>query len=215
MSTRGKIVRSLVYNSQQATQGFCAKSAARKKEIFKYFSARGETREIPGEVFRINWAFVWCRSVLGGKSFAEKSVGVSRRIILDLQIKRVTLKINMTLNIPIPENLDEAFVKQLAHEVREFVGARLYQEGKLSHGQLAKYLGIGRGQVDEVLGRHGIVDEFSADEIQAPLKSSQKTTDHGPLTTHIRIATIFSRPLNFLPPPNQFQLSPFFTTISA
>jgi len=52
----------------------------------------------------------------------------------------------MTLSIPIPEDLDEALVHQLDQDARQVVAVRLYQEGKLSHGQLAKYLGIDRAQ---------------------------------------------------------------------
>lgn len=71
----------------------------------------------------------------------------------------------MTLNIPIPENLDKAVVDSLDHAVREFIGVRLYREGQLSHGKLAEFLGVGRGQVDEILRRYGPFDEFTPEEI--------------------------------------------------
>lgn len=64
----------------------------------------------------------------------------------------------MTLTIPIPDNLDSATVNELDHAARELVGVRLYQQGKLSHGKLAKFLGVGRGQVDDILSRYGVVD---------------------------------------------------------
>ena len=54
----------------------------------------------------------------------------------------------MTLHIAIPEDLDTASVRQLDREVREFVAVQLYRQGKLSHGKLAKFLGIGRGEAD-------------------------------------------------------------------
>ncbi len=79
----------------------------------------------------------------------------------------------MTVTIPIPDNLDEALVRELDQAAREAVAVRLYREGKLSHGQFADFLGIGRGQVDEVLGRHGVVDEFTADEIAAQVQLSR------------------------------------------
>ncbi len=79
----------------------------------------------------------------------------------------------MTVIIPIPDNLDEALVRELDQAAREAVAVRLYREGKFSHGQFADFLGIGRGQVDEVLGRHGVVDEFTADEIAAQVKASR------------------------------------------
>lgn len=79
----------------------------------------------------------------------------------------------MTLHIPIPENLDDASVRQLDRAVREFVGVQLYRQGKLSHGKLAEFLGIGRGEVDELLARHGVVDEFSAAEIAEQVNVSR------------------------------------------
>jgi predicted HTH domain antitoxin len=69
----------------------------------------------------------------------------------------------MTLNIPIPENLDAETVRRLDREARETVAIHLYREGKLSHGQFAKYLGIDRAQAEEVLGRYRVVDYTSAD----------------------------------------------------
>jgi predicted HTH domain antitoxin len=65
----------------------------------------------------------------------------------------------------LPPNLDKDLLPQLEQEAREAVAVRLYREQKLSHGQVATFLGIGRGQVDEVLGRHDRSDEFSAEEI--------------------------------------------------
>lgn len=79
----------------------------------------------------------------------------------------------MTVTIPIRDNLDEALVRELDTAARGAVAVRLYREGKLSHGQLANFLGIGRGQTDEVLGRHWVIDEFTADEIAAQVQASQ------------------------------------------
>jgi len=79
----------------------------------------------------------------------------------------------MTLHIAIPEDLDTASVEQLDREVREFVAVQLYRQGKLSHGKLARFLGIGRGAVDALLGRHGVVDEFTAEEIAQQVHTSQ------------------------------------------
>jgi predicted HTH domain antitoxin len=64
----------------------------------------------------------------------------------------------MTLSVDVPANLDQATLDDLDKAVREFVAVRLYREGRISHGQFAKFLGIGRGEVDEILGRHGVVD---------------------------------------------------------
>jgi predicted HTH domain antitoxin len=64
----------------------------------------------------------------------------------------------MTLSVDVPGNLDQATLDDLDKAVREFVAVRLYREGRISHGQFAKFLGVGRGVVDEILGRHGVVD---------------------------------------------------------
>ena len=79
----------------------------------------------------------------------------------------------MTLQIPIPEGLDEATIIELGKAARQLIGIRLYQQGKLSHGKLAEFLGIGRGQLDELLGAHGILDEFTAQEIATQVKASR------------------------------------------
>ncbi len=71
----------------------------------------------------------------------------------------------MTLQIPIPSGLDEATIQKLDTAAREAVGVQLYREGKLSHGKLAEFLGIGRGQVDDLLTRHHVCDEFTIQEI--------------------------------------------------
>jgi len=79
----------------------------------------------------------------------------------------------MTLSIPVPGNLDSAQLDDLNHAVREFVAVRLYREGKLSHGQFAKFLGIGRGEVDEILGRHGVVD-MTKEELDREFESIRR-----------------------------------------
>ncbi len=71
----------------------------------------------------------------------------------------------MTITIDLPANLDDASVRRLEQDAREAVAVRLYRDQKLSHGQFATFLGIGRGEVDRVLGRHEVFDEFSTDEI--------------------------------------------------
>jgi predicted HTH domain antitoxin len=71
----------------------------------------------------------------------------------------------MTITIDLPANLDEQSIRRLEQDAREAVGVRLYRDHQLSHVQLAKFLGIGRGQVDDLLARHEPFDEFTAEEI--------------------------------------------------
>lgn len=80
----------------------------------------------------------------------------------------------MTLNIPIPDHLDPESIRQLDVATREFVAVRLYRQSHLSHGKFAQFLGIGRGEADEVLGRHGVVDEFTAEEIFYQVRISRE-----------------------------------------
>jgi predicted HTH domain antitoxin len=86
----------------------------------------------------------------------------------------------MTLHIRIPENLDDASVRQLDRDVREFVAVQLYRQGKLSHGKFAKFLGIGRGDADALLGRYGVVDEFTAGEIAEQVNVSRSLRRRAP-----------------------------------
>jgi predicted HTH domain antitoxin len=85
----------------------------------------------------------------------------------------------MTITIDLPLNLDEGSIRQLEKDAREAVAARLYREHQLSHGQLAKFLGIGRGQVDEVLARHEPFDEFTAEEIAQQAQSLERLRKAG------------------------------------
>jgi predicted HTH domain antitoxin len=71
----------------------------------------------------------------------------------------------MTITIHLPADLDEAAFRQAESDAREAIAIRLYREGKLSHGRLAAYLGLDRAQVEHVLAKHGVVDEFSIEEI--------------------------------------------------
>jgi predicted HTH domain antitoxin len=80
----------------------------------------------------------------------------------------------MTITIELPSNLDAGSIVHLEREAREAIAVRLYREQQLSHGQVAKFLGIGRGQVDEVLGRHERFDEFTAEEIAEQAESLKR-----------------------------------------
>jgi predicted HTH domain antitoxin len=86
----------------------------------------------------------------------------------------------MTLHIPIPADIDEALVRRLDQDAREAIAVRLYREGKLSHGQFAKYLSVDRGRVDEILGRHGVADEFTAEEIAEQGRTLSQLRAAGP-----------------------------------
>lgn len=78
------------------------------------------------------------------------------------------------LNIPLPVEMDEESLRQLQAAATEFAMVELYRQRKLSHGKLAQALGIGRGQVDGVLGRHGVNGEFTAEEIAEQVDASQE-----------------------------------------
>lgn len=73
----------------------------------------------------------------------------------------------MNITIPIPDGLDEGAARRVELDAREAVGVRLYREGQFTRGQLAQYLGIERGLLDEVFARHavGIMNGVTAQEI--------------------------------------------------
>ena len=77
----------------------------------------------------------------------------------------------MTITIDLPPNLDADSVRRLEKGAREAVAVRMYHEQQLSHGQLARFLGIGRGEIDGVLARHEPFDEFTAEEITEQARS--------------------------------------------
>ena len=63
----------------------------------------------------------------------------------------------MVVTIPIPDDLDDILVRELDHAAREAVAVRLYQQGKLSHGQFAKFLGIGIVTMLHTIDPNGVV----------------------------------------------------------
>ena len=55
---------------------------------------------------------------------------------------------------------------------KEAALVELYRQGQISHGALAKSLGISRNDADAVLGRHGVTEDLpSIDEVQADLQA--------------------------------------------
>ncbi len=82
--------------------------------------------------------------------------------------------------VHVPEGLDEAPIRNLAGTARELIGIARYRQGKISHGKLAKFLALARGQVDELPERHGVVDEFSAEEISKQVEASRAMRRKGP-----------------------------------
>ena len=73
----------------------------------------------------------------------------------------------MNITIPIPDDLDEASKHRAEQDVREAAGVPSLPRRPVLRGQLAKFLGIERGRVDEVLNHHavGILSGVTAKEI--------------------------------------------------
>jgi predicted HTH domain antitoxin len=78
-----------------------------------------------------------------------------------------TLHAGMDITTAIPDGLDESSAQRAEQDAREAAGIRLYRDGQFSLGQLAKFLGVERDRLDEVLERHavGILNGVSAKEI--------------------------------------------------
>jgi len=71
----------------------------------------------------------------------------------------------MTLNISIPDGLDDHLIRDLDQAAREAIAVRLYSEGKLLHKHFAQFLDLDRWQADEVRFRHGIA-EMTPEELR-------------------------------------------------
>ena len=82
----------------------------------------------------------------------------------------------MTLIIQIPESIEAALAKGVEGDLSvyalEAVAVDLYRNRKLSHGQFQKLLGVSSYQADEVLKRHGGVDELTEEELLAQVEAS-------------------------------------------
>lgn len=71
----------------------------------------------------------------------------------------------MNLTIELPTPVDPTLARELDTAAREAIGVRLYCESKISQGKLAEFLSISRSEVEDLLARHQVVNEFNIDEI--------------------------------------------------
>jgi predicted HTH domain antitoxin len=97
----------------------------------------------------------------------REQVKKNRSATLRQSTRQACYALGMTITIQLPDGIDEALARQAEREAREVIGVRLYEAEHLSHGQLAKFPGIGRGQVDEVLGRRGVAESLTPAEVAA------------------------------------------------
>jgi predicted HTH domain antitoxin len=81
----------------------------------------------------------------------------------------------MTLTITLPEDVERSLRQRLGDGLdaaaREAMAVELYRQSLISHGQFAGLLGLSRAGADEVLKRHGVVDELSPEELDAQISS--------------------------------------------
>ena len=75
----------------------------------------------------------------------------------------------MALTIELPSDIEAALrqrVADLDRAATESLVVELYRQRQLTHAQVARALGLSRGDVDRLLRRHGVTLEMSADEVR-------------------------------------------------
>lgn len=84
----------------------------------------------------------------------------------------------MSVTLDIPDSIKQLFAdlgSDLARAVFESALIDLYRRGRLSHGELAHALGVGRTQVDGILTRHKVVEDLpTAQEVARQLDIARK-----------------------------------------
>lgn len=74
----------------------------------------------------------------------------------------------MAVTIQLPPDIEQrlrAEMPDLDDRAREAALVQLYRDRKLSHGQVAKILGISRYELDGILKKHGVCIEQSAEDV--------------------------------------------------
>lgn len=74
----------------------------------------------------------------------------------------------MAISIHLPEDLEQALrreVGDLDKAAKEALLIDLYRQSKLTQAQLRRALGLSRGQADELLKRHEVYLDLTADDV--------------------------------------------------
>lgn len=83
----------------------------------------------------------------------------------------------MTISFSLPrdiENLLRESAEDPSSAIKEAALVDLYRMERITHHQLAEALGVGRIETDEILKRHDVPIDLTAEEFRAELSSLRK-----------------------------------------
>ncbi len=72
------------------------------------------------------------------------------------------------IRIDVPIELEEQLRRDFADfdlAAKEAMGVELFRQGKLTHAQLGRLLGLSRYETDGVLKRHGVLYDLTAEDV--------------------------------------------------
>jgi predicted HTH domain antitoxin len=90
----------------------------------------------------------------------------------------------MSVTVELPKDIEERLRREnpnLVSDARETYAVELFRQGKLSHFQLSRVLGVDRFETDAVLKRHHVEERsVSSADIEADRATLRKVLDQAP-----------------------------------
>lgn len=83
----------------------------------------------------------------------------------------------MAVSFELPADIENRLRGQfpdLDAQAKEDFAVQLFVDGKLSHGQLSRVLGLSRYETDGVLKRHGVFDDRTVDDVLRDAETSRQ-----------------------------------------
>ncbi len=82
----------------------------------------------------------------------------------------------MAISIELPDEIEQELrqrVADLDQAAKEVLLVELYRQGKLTHHQLSRALGLSRYETDGVLKRHAVYEQTSLEEVLCDAEASR------------------------------------------
>lgn len=87
----------------------------------------------------------------------------------------------MTITFSLPHDIEHLLTQDgqnLSEVTKEAALVELYRQAKISHGQLARALGLSRFETDAVLRQHGVTEDLmTAEELSVQVQALGKLLD--------------------------------------
>jgi len=83
----------------------------------------------------------------------------------------------MEVTINLPEDVAQSFLKNgesIEREVLEATALEGYREGKLSHAQVGRMLGLSRFETDDFLKAHNVPPDYTIEDLEQDRRNLDK-----------------------------------------